>query len=211
MGGRARSWPRSARASIPRGAARERLHRLCCLCRLRRLWVSTGKRSWSTNRSNGKDGECAEQRRRRGKQEQALESDEGCNDEGSEQRRDGLGNSGGDVHDAEILAAAAGIRQYLGRERLVDREEASVTEPEKPGRDHRDPEIGNQGEQQSGDRLQRGGDEDEDLAPTKLVREPAQEQRGENDEHHVDEDQRGEIVLGVLVLQPELQEVQQHG
>ena len=53
------------------------------------------------------------------------------------------------------------------------------------------------------------GDEDEQLAAAEPVGELAEDERGEDHEHHVDEREHDEVVFGVLVLQLEHQEVEQ--
>ena len=100
---------------------------------------------------------------------------------------EGLRHRGRDVHDAEVLAARGRVGQHLRGERLVDREEAAVAEAEQPGGDHGDREVGHERQSERRDALQRRGDEHEHLAAPEPVGEPAADERGDDDEHHVDE------------------------
>ena len=127
----------------------------------------------------------------------------------ADQRADRLRHRRGDVHDAEVLAARGRVGQHLGGERLVDREEASVAEAEDAGGDHRDGEVGEDREEQGRDALQARGEEDERLASAEAVGEPAEQERGEDHEHHVDEREHDEVGLGVVVVELEHQEVEQ--
>src|SRR5579863_3175629 len=117
---------------------------------------------------------------------------------GRDGRADGVRAHDGDVDDAEVLGPVVGLRQYLGDQRLVDRDIGTEADAEQHRRDQRGRPGFPEGQEQRRDRHEQAGYGNQYLAAAAAVGDDPADNRGQHYADGVYHNQDEQAVRGVL-------------